>query len=403
MTPLLSILICSIPSRFDKARKLYEDISAMCEGMNVEILIFTDNKRRSIGAKREAIKNISSGKYFFFVDDDDSLYSIKEIYEACKSDVDVITFKIKCLNSSGKEFIVTVGLGNEVEHTNDGQGNYVDLKRPPFLQAVWNGKYRGVHFPDLMYGEDWEFVKQIDAKTEIHIPEILQGYNFNPAISEAVAPVSEATVPVRRCIVNFATAQYYPGQMRLAASVPGEDILLFNEKDGFPRHEDNPYAFKIYAIEEAVRQGYDQVLFFDASVYAVKPLQPVWDWLTEKGIFLEEAGHYCGSWSNDRALEYFGITRDQAMKMPMFSAGYMGLDFRNPISIEFFAEWKEAMLNGIFKGSWKDHRHDMAAGSIIANKRGLLPLYSKGGTFFAYVGEVFGEPKETVVAHLKGM
>lgn len=397
MKPLLSILICSIPSRFELAKKLHDDISIMCEGKNVEIIIFTDNKKRTIGEKREALKNISNGKYFMFVDDDDSLYSVDDIYEACKQDVDVITFKSKCRNSDGSEYIVTAGLGNEVEH-NTEDGRYLDCKRPPFTQSAWSEHFKSIPFPALNYAEDWGWVEQAlkKAHQEIHIPEVLHGYNFNPAVSEAV-------VPVRRCIVNFATAQYQPGQMRLAASVPGEDILLFNEKDGFPRHEDNPYAFKIYAIEEAVRQGYEQVLFFDASVYAVKPLQPVWDYLTEKGIFMEEAGHYAGSWCNDRGLEYFGITRDEAMKMPMFSAGYMGLDFRNPISREFFAEWKESMLNGIFKGSWKDHRHDMAAGSIIANKHGLLPLYSKGGTFFAYVGEVFGEPKETVVAHLKGM
>jgi len=179
--PLLSILICSIPSRFDKAKQLFTGIQEMCEGLDIEILILTDNKTRSIGAKREALKNISNGKYFLFVDDDDDLYSVKEIYEACKLDVDVITFKVKCRNSNGSEFIVTVGLGNEIEHLSK-EGSYVDMKRPPFLQAAWNSKYRDVHFPDSMYGEDWEFVKQINAKTEIHISMVLQGYNFDPPL-----------------------------------------------------------------------------------------------------------------------------------------------------------------------------------------------------------------------------
>lgn len=400
--PLLSILICSIPSRFDKARKLYEDIAAMCDGLDVEILILTDNKTRSIGSKREAIKNISTGKYFLFIDDDDSLYSVKEIYEACKSDVDVITFKVKCRNSNGSEFIVTVGLGNDVEHLSK-EGSYVDMKRPPFLQCAWSGKYRAVHFPDISYSEDWEFVKQIDAKTEIHIPMVIQGYNFDPNVSEAVVAKPEP----KRCVVNLATGEYWMGQSRLRAKMQCQNIHLltfkFESEVYSPLHTDNPYAFKIYAIEEARKQGYDQILWVDASVYPIKDITPVFDWLTEKGIFLEEAGHYAGQWANEAQLKYFGLTKEEAMKMPMFSAGYCGFDFRNPISQEFFAEWKESMLNGIFKGKWEDSRHDMTAGSIIANKQGLLPLYSKGGTFFAYIGDGFGTPKETVVCHLQGM
>lgn len=403
MTPLLSILICSIPSRFEKAIKLYGEILTMIGDRNIELLMFTDNKRRSIGAKREAMKNISNGKYFFFVDDDDSLYSIEEIYEACKKDVDVITFKVKCRNSDGSEFIVTVGLGNEIEH-NSVNEKYVDLKRPPFLQAVWNSKFKNIHFADLMYGEDWEFVKQIDAKTEIHIPEVLQGYNFDPNTSEAVVSIE----PPKRCVVNLATQQFWSGQNRLVSKMLNTNInipvsISRHEKEiNAPLHSENPYAFKIYAIEEARRLGYDQILWVDASVYPVKDITPVFDWLTEKGIFLEEAGHYAGQWANENALNYFGLTKEQAMLMPMFSAGFCGFDFRNPISQQFFAEWKESMLNGMFRGLWENHRHDMACGSIIANKQGLLPLYSKGGTFFAYIGEGYGQPKDSVVFHLQG-
>lgn len=212
----------------------------------------------------------------------------------------------------------------------------------------------------------------------------------------------------RRVIVNLINNDgYLSGQERLKEAVKiYTDIPLFtftSESEVLsPLHKDNPYAFKIYAIEEARRQGYNKILWLDASVFPVKDITPVFDWLTEKGIFLEEAGHYAGTWSPQYVLDYFGITKEQAMQMPMFAAGYCGFDFNNPISIEFFAEWKESMLNGMFKGSWQDHRHDMTCGSIIANNRGLLPLFSPGGQFFAYIGESFGEPKESVCFHLKG-
>lgn len=416
MTPNLSILICSIPYRFDKARALYEHCMQLVGDKNIEVILFMDNKKRTIGEKRESAASIAKGKYVMFVDDDDSLYSVDEVYDATFKNVDVITFKSKCLNSNGSEYIVTFGLGNEVEHNDDGNGNYIDMKRPPFPQcAWWRLYYQQFHFPDINYGEDWEWTKQVlkYAKKEFHIDKVIHGYNFNPTTTEASTETNDFwknpnLEPVKRCIVNLSTKEYWGGRNRLfTATIEHAHTQIFTfaaeEEVGAPLHTENPYAFKIYAIEKVRSFGYNQILWLDASVYPVKDIEPVFTWLTEKGIFLEEAGHYCGTWAPQYVLDYFGITKDEAMKMPMFSAGFCGFDFRNPISTEFFAEWKESMLNGMFKGNWQESRHDMTCGSIIANKRGLLPLYSPGGQFFAYIGPGYGKPKETVCFHLKGI
>lgn len=182
----LSILIPSIPSRWAKAVELYNQLCKFIDDKEIELLMLTDNYRRTIGEKRESLKNISNGKYFMFVDDDDSLYSITEIYEACQNDVDVITFKSKCLNADGSSFIVTAGLQHEVEHNTD-EGRYLDCNRPPFTQCAWNARFKHIAFPAIDYGEDWEWVKQVLplAGSEIHIPLVLHGYNFNPETSEA--------------------------------------------------------------------------------------------------------------------------------------------------------------------------------------------------------------------------
>lgn len=121
-----------------------------------------------------------------FVDDDDHLLNIEKLYEATEKDVDVITFKQRCRNNDGSYFIVTFGLGNEVEH-NSVNGIYTDLKRPPFHVCAWNSKFKDYHFPAINYGEDWEFVKQILplATTEIFIDDIVHSYNFDINITEA--------------------------------------------------------------------------------------------------------------------------------------------------------------------------------------------------------------------------
>lgn len=404
----LSILIPSIPSRFDKAIKLYNELQEMCEGLDVEILLLCDNKQRTIGEKREELKNISKGKYFMFVDDDDSLLSVKEVYEKTEKDVDVITFKQRCYNDTGSEYIVTFGLGNEIEH-NTENGNYKDCKRPPFPCCAWHKIFKGIHYPSVNYGEDGVWLNSVMplAKTEIHIDKIIHSYNFNSMVSEARAETNEywQNPNIKRCIVNYFTEQFEGGAARLGSSIPlSEEIFLYNEKRlHAPKHQDNPYAFKIYAIEKARSEGYNQILWLDSSVYAVKDISPVWKWLSDKGIFLEEAGHMVGNWCNDYTLSYFGVTREEAMQMPMFAAGYVGFDFTNEISNEFFFKWKKSMEYGCFKGSWDNHRHDMSAGSIIANQMGLVKLYSQSGQFFAYVGEGYDKPKETACFHLQGI
>ena len=49
---ILSILIPSIPSRFKLVQKLYKTIEGQIRDREVEILVLIDNKKRSIGAKR---------------------------------------------------------------------------------------------------------------------------------------------------------------------------------------------------------------------------------------------------------------------------------------------------------------------------------------------------------------
>lgn len=182
----LSILIPSIPSRFGRAKALYEKLLTMVGDRDIEILMLTDNKKRTIGEKREALKNASNGKYFMFVDDDDDLLELNDLYEATFEDVDVITFKQLCLNEDKTTFTITFGLGNEVEHKNI-RGRYLDCKRPPFHICAWSERFRDYEYPPVNYAEDWGWLQQVLplAKKEKHIPKIVHSYNFDPKVTEA--------------------------------------------------------------------------------------------------------------------------------------------------------------------------------------------------------------------------
>lgn len=183
----LSILIPCIPSRFDKAKNLISKLQENIADKKIEILCLIDNKVKSIGEKRDDLVQVSNGKYFMFLDDDDDIENLDEVYEKTFLDVDVITFKSECRNSNGSKFIVTHHLGNEIEHKNDGNGNYIDCNRPPFHINAWNKKYKEYRFPFVSYGEDWGWLKQfVDlAQEEAYIDKIVYKYNFDPLITEA--------------------------------------------------------------------------------------------------------------------------------------------------------------------------------------------------------------------------
>ena len=139
-----------------------------------------------------------------------------------------------------------------------------------------------------------------------------------------------------RAIVNLVNnnANYIDCQKRLEQSALNNedksfDFFCFQNESQVqaPPHHDNPYAFKIYAIEKMREMGYKQIVWLDASIVLVDDFSPIWEWIFQKGFFFEEAGHYAGSWCNESTLSYFGLTREQAMTMPMFAAGYCGFDF----------------------------------------------------------------------------
>ena len=142
-----------------------------------------------------------------------------------------------------------------------------------------------------------------------------------------------------------------------------------------------PYHFKIAAIEEARQQGYEVILWADASTVPVRPLKPLWDLIEEQGYWFNKNYDYTnGQFCCDSALPILGITREEAFKAPQIMAGCFGLDFRKEVAQEWFREWKKLALAGAFNGPWQGgsedkrvigHRHDQTCGAHLCWKMGL--------------------------------
>jgi glycosyltransferase involved in cell wall biosynthesis len=191
MKPLLSVLIPSIPSRLETFMvPLYdyicEQVQALPDPSQVEVLCVVDNKRRSIGYKRQALLDIARGTYVCWIDDDDRVSEdyIASLVEGCSTGADVVTFRQWVIMNNSQPMPLTFKHGYPVNDPPHPNG----FTRPPWHVCPWKrtlaeqGKY-----PDSMYGEDWEYLQQIIplAKTSTHIDKFLCTYIYNDSITEA--------------------------------------------------------------------------------------------------------------------------------------------------------------------------------------------------------------------------
>lgn len=118
-----------------------------------------------------------------------------------------------------------------------------------------------------------------------------------------------------------------------------------------PTHEQVHYAFKWYAMEHARKSGAQIALWLDCSCHAIRPVQPIFDKIERDGYYFIHGADRLGNWSSDHCLSEFGITRDDAMDMWLFSGTCLGIDFRNSLALDFFGLWKRYAVAEHFNGT----------------------------------------------------
>lgn len=214
---------------------------------------------------------------------------------------------------------------------------------------------------------------------------------------------------MKRAIISLATERgnYYKGLTRLAESLRGNfsgDFLGFmgEASVGAPKHSDVPYGFKVHTWKRVRDLGYSSVLWLDSSVYAIKPVDHLFDIIEQQGYLMQYAGCFVGQWCNDHTLQYANLSREDAMSMPCYgNAGMLGLNLRSNLPNAFLNEWWMMMNAGCFNGSWDDHRHDLTCGSIIANRLGFK--YQPGNEILQYAAPTDQPNNETICLYAQGL
>jgi len=183
----LSILTPTIPGRESQLAALQAKIESQNPGC-VEHLVLSDNRTRSIGAKRQALVDIARGEYIAFVDDDDD---ISDDYVACilraiGSGADVITFRQRAIYN-GLESTVEFGVKNQDGPFTPGG---ITLRAPWHVCAWKREKIVGCQFGESNYGEDLVWCQQARRRiaTGYHIDAILHTYRHDAATTAAPEP-----------------------------------------------------------------------------------------------------------------------------------------------------------------------------------------------------------------------
>jgi hypothetical protein len=196
------------------------------------------------------------------------------------------------------------------------------------------------------------------------------------------------------------------------------------------------YAAKPWAMKYAMDSGADVALLIDASVYPIKHIQPLLDFIWDRGYYLAPAGFTIGEWTNDAMLAQWGLDRDHAMKIPDVASGIVGMrvdagaqnrqvrgaviawaqateraGFAAPHSNSLAANKTHHYRNVGFVSydpRCSGHRQDQSALSLIAHEYGLTDL-TPWPRFVAYqaghstVPGKSGKADETTVLEIAGM
>lgn len=188
---ILSVLIPSIPSRFDRLKTLYMNLYNQSKGLEVEILVLIDNKKRSIGTKRNDLVQLAQGKYLAFVDDDDKASSnyIEEMLKGCEANKDLICFRqLAKVNDTWSYVDFSMNNTNE-----EYQISSITRRKPFHVCGIRSSIAKQFKFPDVGYGEDWHWMEQVlsIAKTEYKTDKVLHFYEYRRDVSEAPIETNE--------------------------------------------------------------------------------------------------------------------------------------------------------------------------------------------------------------------
>lgn len=187
-TPLLSVLIPSVPERKEKLDKLISQLTEQDTSNEVEI-IYNDSKKFdeggiTVGEKRNKLVQEANAKYLCFLDDDDSMSPnyVQALLSMCRQGYDVCTFR-----SMYKCDYYWALIDMDMSNPENEQANplIITKRRAWHLCPVLSSIAKQHTFKNINDAEDWEWMERVlqNVVTHCHTNEILHQYNHSKKTS----------------------------------------------------------------------------------------------------------------------------------------------------------------------------------------------------------------------------
>ncbi len=178
----LSILIPTVPRRKAKLDILLEWLYPQLTD-EVELIVMMDNKKRTLGYKRNEMLWLAKGEYVVFIDDDDEISSdyVSTLLEATNSKADVLCYNVEIsIDWSPKQ---KVFYSKELTEHYDGTYYY---RKPNHLMCFKREVALKEPYSDLQFWEDSDYAERIykHINTEHIIDKVLYHYVSSPNNSE---------------------------------------------------------------------------------------------------------------------------------------------------------------------------------------------------------------------------
>ena len=196
---ILSILIPVLPKRYAVFLQLLKELQRQVNYMHenhpslglIQIL-FDDSPSfldggKSIGSKRNVLRQQATGKYLCFCDEDDNIAPnyVETLVRLAQHDKDIITFRCMFKNDTYWS-LLNMSLVNKVnEETNPAN---IIQRTPWHVCPVRTEIARKENFDDaLNHNEDFTWMEKIlvHVQNEVHTDVILTQYNHSDKGSEA--------------------------------------------------------------------------------------------------------------------------------------------------------------------------------------------------------------------------
>ena len=181
----LSILVCTLPEPFRdslKTQKLLSNLTYQTQGKSVQIAYLGDNKRMTVGAKRNLLMKIALGERLIFVDDDDRISDnyVDKLLEYCEYPEDCIGIGVEYTQNGTNKKIYDFSFKKNI-NTRTKKGQAIAGRMPNHL-CLWKREVAlRIRFPEISLGEDHKWAEsQILKDYSLRImPEILYYYDYN--------------------------------------------------------------------------------------------------------------------------------------------------------------------------------------------------------------------------------